>query len=627
MKYLFKGNLAAWICNECRESLSKVKVKLYDVKDRPNVTALVAANAKDTLYVDSNSQLLERKSLLLGEGTTDENGFFSVQLDEKKYQGGAVEIAVYCESVPGQKENKEKPKPVEFVITTVQPLWRELKNELVFTWEYILPYRFWCYILSLFDIWVICGKVVYCQNPRIPIVGAEVTAMDADWITDDLLGTATTNSLGYFKIYYTSKDFKKTFLSPIINVETPFPPFNSGPDVYFKVRSSGGTLLINETRVDGQNPARSNIGNCFCIVLCVSKIPDEEETPQSAWTGIGTQFTIPTGADLNSFDANGYAGTQKFSFTSTIRMTGQSPKEKNGHPVEYRFLVSKTTGVNGAALLPAANFTLVVGKDPGLFAETKIGQMLKFTPTFKIVNIYVKQVDFDSDGWLDVNKSIVRTFTSDPSLDPAELSIPGLWNWIDLDGMMAINTNALTSAANVSLAGKKAGDTIPPAEQIPIEKIAIRFEAREVINKTALIFNYLPGSGQTLNAMVVNNNVDVKLLAIKEHLSLGFCSPLSGDVHVVYTAYHPHLQNVLLYIRKNSDPGWTALPGDGMVPLSNNTNAGVTILNNSAGILIPAAMLPTSCTYIVLMTLLRRLHTGDDQVSTEWVDTSFYYQK
>ena len=346
---------------------------------------------------------------------------------------------------------------------------------------------------------------------------------------------------------------------------------------------------------------------------------------ESAWTGIGTAFTIPAGVDMNDFDAEGYAGSLRYAFTGVIRTTGQAANKQNGNPIEYRFLVSKTTANNGGPLLPASNFTLVVGKDPGLFAEIKIGQMWRFNPTFKIVDVYAKQVDLDPDGWLDVNKSIERTFIDDPSLNPADLSVPNLWHWIDLDGMIGINTNALTSAPDVDTTGKKAGDDIPPAERIPIEKMSIRFEIREVIDKSTSTFNYLPGSGQTLNSMVINNNASVKLLAMKEHQLSTFCSPLSGKVHVVYTAYHPHLLNTTLHIRKNSNPGFTALPSDGITPVTGNTNPAVNLLRNSAGIEVPSSVLTSSCTYIVRLVFTRRLHNGDGAASTESVDTSFYY--
>ena len=205
------------------------KSKALRRKHRPDITHLVAANEKDTLSVTPSKTVDEKKKSLLGEATTDGNGNFEVKLSDKNYKGGAIEIAVYCETVPGQPKGKSKAKPVQFSITTIQPTWRETNDGMTAAWEYVIAYRFWCGILSMFDVWVICGKVVSCENPKIPIGGVDVTAMDADWIHDDKLGTATTDSSGHFKIYYTSKDFKKTFLSPVINVETPFPPYHSGP--------------------------------------------------------------------------------------------------------------------------------------------------------------------------------------------------------------------------------------------------------------------------------------------------------------------------------------------------------------------------------------------------------------
>ncbi|MCG8700557.1 MAG: transthyretin-like family protein, partial [Bacteroidales bacterium] len=562
-----------------------------------------------------------KQKKLLAETKTDAKGNYSVKLSDKVYKGQPVEIDVYCEKVPGQTNNSKKIKPVQFTITTIQPKWRETNAGLLAHFNYIIPNRFWCYILSLFDVWVICGKVVQCKNPKIPFIGVKVTAFDADWIKDDNLGSDTTDAFGRFRIYYTSKDFKQTFLSPFINVETPFPPYNSGPDVYFKIESAGGTMLMEETRSDGQQAGRSNIGNCFCIQLCVRE-PDDQPGPDvmvSAWTGIGG-FTIPDSTDLNDFDADGHAHqVHKFALTGNIRFTGQAPHKINGNPVEYRFLVSEKTGVNGDPLLPDTNFTKVVGKDPGLFVTTRIGQMWRYFPSFKTVNIYAKEVDLDADGWLDVNKSILRTFTDDPTLNPLELNIPNRWHWVDLDGMMALNTRKMTSEPNVPAGVADAGQSVPAASKISLEKIAIRFEIREVINKATNQYNYLSGSGQTLNAAIVNNNAIFRKLVMDGHQTMP-CKPLSGKIEAIYTVYHPYLDTVHLQIKKNDTTSYTTLD----TPALNNTNDGLDEVKDT-GFLVNGPYSLSKCTYIVRLLTLLRLHNGDDQVSWQDLDTSFYY--
>jgi hypothetical protein len=128
--------------------------------------------------------------------------------------------------------------------------------------------------------------------------------MDDDWITDDELGTATTDASGRFCIYYRSKDFKKTFLSPVVNVETPLLPWGNGPDIYFKFAFNGNDLP-GEPSSRARQADRENVGNCLCVQLCVplgGGGTNPQEPIASAWTGIGTAFTIPLGANLNDFD-------------------------------------------------------------------------------------------------------------------------------------------------------------------------------------------------------------------------------------------------------------------------------------------------------------------------------------
>lgn len=584
--------------------MGHTKVKLYQPPQVANASEYLTSDPKNTLRVLDTDEIAEKKKYLIGEAMTDESGAYSVQLD-RSYKGGPIMVDIMLDYVPGQK--KESDKEVQFTVTILQPAWRNDGKDYFFGWDYCISHRFWCHIRSLFDAWVICGKVVSCQDEKRPLVGVEVTAFDADWLTDDVLGSATTDASGHFRIDYTSADFKQTFLSPLINVETPFSSI-SGPDVYFKVTSGGGTVLLEETRAIGLGPERRDIGHCFCLDLCV---PFQDiETPEiaSVWTGIGTAFTIPIGGDLNDFDPEGYAGPQRYGFTGKIRTTGQvaistTNKVFDGNPYEYRFLISDTTTAdNGTPPLPKSSFNKVVGVDGGLFARTKIGQMMNFGAPFKVVDIFCELDDLDAEGWLDVNKSIERTFTEGSSLNVADLTDPvegPLWKWIDLDGMMAINTQALTENSMPSVL---AGDAVPVGNRKGVEKIAIRFELREVIDKANEVFNYLPASGQTLNCMVVNNTAPVRELAVDQHLSTTDCSAVNGAVSVKYTAHHPELQDVSLHLRSNDDDINTPLTGGGL-PLQNNSNPAVNHLNSAAVSITatPNTLALKTCSYILTL--------------------------
>ncbi len=272
MNYQFKGSLSGFICKDASEFLSNVKVRLYRVNIDNNLGELVVANPKDTFRLLDGKQIDAKETLLIAETETEEKGNFTFNLSEKQnYDGEAFQIDVYLESVPYQKEKKGKFKSQQFTITTLQPQWRKCEQGLCWSWKYCIPYRFWCAIRSLFDAWVIYGKVTLCKD-NTPLSGLTVKAFDKDWITDDNLGSALTDVNGNFRIDYTSADFKVTFLSPLINVETPFPPFNTGPDVYFHIFAGALPLKI-ENSSRGDDPDRENVGNCFCVCLCVEKVP------------------------------------------------------------------------------------------------------------------------------------------------------------------------------------------------------------------------------------------------------------------------------------------------------------------------------------------------------------------
>ena len=165
-----------------------------------------------------------------------------------------------------------------------------------------------------------------------------------------------------------------------------------------------------------------------------------------------------------------------------------------------------------------------------------------------------------------------------------------------------------------------------------IEKKAIRFEIREVVDKATNTFNTMSGSGTTLNAIVLNNNPIYAKVAMTEHLSGVPCDPLKVPPHVAYTVHHPHLAYVNVKVRSNDGAynqdlsDGTTSPGtsDAPIQLANTTNPGINHLHN------PAADVPTTglkkCTYIVTLTALPKLHTGDGAALASTPQTSFYYE-
>src|SRR5205823_10382551 len=101
MAYIFRGRLCGYICEECWEPISRVKVRLYRVREDQNTIARAVASPKDTFSILDEAQVREKESLLIAEADTDDAGNFSFSLgDDQKYGGEAFEVDVYCGTVP-----------------------------------------------------------------------------------------------------------------------------------------------------------------------------------------------------------------------------------------------------------------------------------------------------------------------------------------------------------------------------------------------------------------------------------------------------------------------------------------------------------------------------------------------
>ncbi|SHI73740.1 transthyretin-like family protein [Flavobacterium terrae] len=623
MKRIFKGTLKGQLCEDCLEYIANAEVLLY-LPYRKEVANSAVANPKETFHLVTPEEAKLRENLLIAKTVADENGNFEFSIDEK-YANSAFDIDFVCGTVPPKIPKPKRTEPLQFHITTLAMEWRmdESQDYIFFKWEYEISYKFWCYIRGhYFDAWVICGRLVNCKT-NTPIANAKVTAFDADFLTDDNLGTATTDSNGHFRIDYSSIKFKQTFLSPLINVETdPGLPltFQSGPDVYFKAEIAG-TTLIDETRAN----ARKNVSYCLCVKLCseVNVVNPEDPNFPSAWTGIGNAFSASYGTNSYDFDIDGYAGSGKNALFGTIRLTGQAAlKSASGNPIEYRFLISDITTPNGSPSPATSNFTKIVGVTPNLFAPSVVSKLTRkvYSPINNEIFVTSDQSDFDSQGWFDVNHAIERALIN-AGLTLADLN---LYNIIEEDTLISLNTTALTTAPNVP-GTINPGQAIPAANKIPIEKFAIRFEIREVVNKPLSQFNVVPGNGKTLNSVIMNNNPVVLKLSIAELETNGLCTPINGTLHAKYTVYHPHLTSSSLHLRNNSNTVNRAIT-DGIVPLSSNTNPAIDERTNNSCQLNNPPNDMTRCTYILKLYARARMHNGDVALSDSGpVEQIFFY--
>lgn len=568
---------------------------------RPGQTA--DQSLKTVLRRIEAPELEERRkgARLAMHGTTSADGTFC--LVEPRYEGGEVDVyaAISSLPVPGSQRSARLEQAWILYLGTYDP--RQGPIEL------LLPSAIWCKLKRLLDIWTIVGRVASCAHPSVPVIGVTVRAFDVDWLADDELGSAVTLADGSFRIDYLGEKYRK---GTFIDVE-----LFGGPDVYFKIESSTGQALLTEPGSKGREPGRADSGPCLCVDLCLD-LPGGDTGIPTAWTKVGLAFTLPAGPSLHDFDADGYAGAARYGLSQTIRATGSAPLKNGGNPVEYRFLVSSTTAPNGAPPVPAAQFTRVVGKgaDASLFSSIPVGQMVRYLPFFEIVDIAAEHADLDADGWLDVNRSILRTFSTHLTLTPAD--IPA-FQYVDLDGLMGINTAALTTAPDVPDGAAEAGQPIPAADLISVQKVAVRFEIRDGVSHVPLA-----GDGTTLNSMVINNNAVFAKVEVTEHQSLGSCSPLHGAIHLAYTVYHPLLQGMSLSVASNDGGSYTAhLTDPPSLPLSGNTNPAVTGQSNPA-LAVPPPL--HRCTYLVTLLANPRLHTGDTPVGGVMPQTTFYWE-
>ncbi|WP_406845392.1 hypothetical protein [Flavobacterium soyae] len=604
MKNIFKGSLRGYVCEDCLEAVSEVEILIYHPYRNVDSTANTASSAKETFRFVSKEEAKQRAELLAYKAKTDAEGNFQIEVDEK-HTDASFDIDFVCGSVPPKHPKPKRDEIVQLHITTFSmrlELEKQAKDER-YRWEYAIAYKWWCYIRGhFFDAWVICGHLMNCQTNK-PIANAKVTAMDADFLTDDNLGTATTDSNGHFRIDYTSADFKKTFLSPWINIETDpsFLSFQSGPDVYFKAEL-GGTKLVDETKAD----ARKNIGFCLCVNLCsdVNVVDPNDPNFPSAWTGIGSKFSSSYGTSAPDFDAEGYASSDKNVLYSTIKLTGQAAlKSAAGNPIEYRFSVSDATLPNDDINNPPlAGFTKIVGLYPNLFVPGVVSKLIRkvYSPIHNQISVVSDQSDFDAEGWFDVNHAIERALVS-VGFTPANLI---LYNIIEEDTLISMNTAALTIAPDVPNIFS-AGQPIPPANEIPVEKFAIRFEIREVINKAANQFGVIDG-GKILNSVIMNNNPIYRRLAIKELEETTLCTPINGTVHAKYTLYHPYLASGRLHLNSNSlsiDRDVT----DGII----NTTL-VKRINDNSALNAPPLDNLVRCTYTLKLYSSTRKHNGEN---------------
>jgi hypothetical protein len=569
--------------------------------DKGSDTTLQAvAREKETFHQRSDEELRSLSQRLLFETETDESGNFIIELGEKqKYKGGAFEIDFECGTVPIKLSLPKPPKPkgpFQFHVTTLQPTWSDTRSKdqtRVFPWEYSISSSFWCRILKAFGMYVVCGEVSDCDT-KAGLYGVRVKAFDVDLIQDDPLGEAFTDSSGHFKIYYTEADFSKTIFS-WLNVEWP-----AGPDIYFSVESSSGTVLLQEDRQTGHRSDRQNVPNCFCVKLCIPK----GVIPETPWfTHVGN-FNI-TG-DLNASGktilARGSAGGADYGFFGSVKLKGYATKRVPtafSSPLFYRFLYSLDSGASYNPVTDAQleSTELLVGTRNIPWGSVNMFQDVVIDKNFPAsapdsIPLYDGSpnpprhiIRLDANGWVRVDQVCLDNGFLGP--------------------LLYLNTNALVPGGVQPNPGGAPG--LPATSPKNGQRVSLKFQITD--DPTNLASPHF--HEQLITAQIyVNNWQELSLLTIEELFAGGAtgCNPVATNAHVKYTVDHELIGSWSLTASSSAIPGGiTGLPS-GSVPRG---------VSNTIDLATPGTVVPAfpagwpSCAYSMVLTTVRKLTNGE----------------
>lgn len=618
MKFTIKSKLHTAICDGTDLAIAHTKVRLYSIHEEINaVTAFTAAQSKELSQVFEDGEINKREKLLLAETKTDASGNYEFHIDAKEalYSGGAVAVTLYYDEVPdyGQKNTSlpRRFKRFEILLDIMQPKWRETNDGMVASWNYIVLKRVWCYILERLDIWVICGTVTNCES-KVPLEGIEVIAMDNDIITDDLLGSQITDANGKFCIYYRSIDFKKTFLSPYINIETtPFFSFDNGPDIYFKF-AVGGSEFFAENPSEALKPSRKNVGHCFCVSLCLNESPTVPGDVPAAFYQIGYErkyhpvLNIDPGSGRTTGKADASWNNQ--AFYATLDLRGSLSKKFNGQPTEYKFEYAEVSD-------PSVDISTIAAwtdVDPSKITKTEIATRLtQFLPVIKYDSYAIKG-------------------DNTPTAYGNEIRVELNGNWIQVPQYSGGGFDIHFNGSLIKLiSGQLAGGTVDKSglmqgtSSAPLLKnryFALRMWKREQGNPASevmagfsrpiaifnTVYENVPQGGSWLPTS--SNELGIACIDLQELKVGGGCSKIDTSLTANYTAANPNLGNVSLIMYgpggpHNFEPIQYPSPGEEAF--------------GSSGYIGNVSLLP-NCSYEVRLNAALNLTNGETQHHSIW---------
>lgn len=606
MPYYLRGNLWGYICRECPRPLWGVIVRVYAAEGDRLIERAVA-DPKATIAALDDKGVKARAGRLLAEAEVGEDGGFEISFDRNSgYEGGPVDIEMRVESLARLDERAPKGKARQIHITTLQPAWRERENDLVAYWEYYLPARIWCLILSWFDIWVICGRVTICGTDK-PVSGVTVEARDVDWVQQDYLGSAITDGTGRFVLYYAGSAFRYGTWTDIELI--------GGPDLYFTVKM-GSIVLLDEPPARGRQPDRENVGNCFCVELCVKEVPITEDGV-AVFTHVGV-YNWTLGQVRHSTDG---LSSDNRAFYHTMRLHGILPKTLGGLQLEYSYQWREVDA--GGNPIPGSVWTDVT---PAQIARTVIGTWAYFDTITDPLNPVWIAKDYTVNGG--GPNELVASFNGNWIQVPQESSWTtpvGFFqpngNHINLISPLLVPFGPLPAWGSFNMAGKVAGGSAAPLG-------ANRYFGLRMLARTSA-GPQGPSAG-TLPKIAINNKgydniqhhpywagytdpagtLGVNMLGIGE-LEANGCAKIQSALTVKVTAAHPTLGGVSLsLVGGNAATVASGSPAAFTVPAAGlpGQRFGVATQNFN-----PANLSP--CAYILTLSTQLLLTTGDSAPS------------
>jgi len=302
----------------------------------------------------------------------------------------------------------------------------------------------------------------------------------------------------------------------------------------------------------------------FCVYVC----PPGSTIP--LFTRVGQYHVDPVA--YNDFTADGATMAGGYAFTGTIPLIGLLPDGSAPQPLEYRFRVAKYPGPG-----PLQDV------DAGMVAPTRIGELEYWawdaalpgpdkwvlrSADYCVNNPAVATVtipqEFGADLVVSVNKPVKPGGWIEVPRENA-LFQGGVGRFVPQGGLVDLDTTKLSDQSfDLTVAAPplplKAGDAVPVGQQAEKPTFQLVFEARIVagaaVSTNALAkiaisnthYTYVRHPLWAPGPPVTNRTV--ASLDIAELIGPGGtgCNELSSHAHALFTAYHPYLGAVSVYL-------------------------------------------------------------------------------